>query len=203
MVTLSVLIAHWEMSQWLFNVILLWFPSNAKFNQWRLHLLRELCLCSTPFSQCKFPQSSNSDQAQNDTCASCPAHVRMLKFTSKINRTLWGVSVLGPWLNTFLILPFKIDLNTLYLFLLCFLLFFLPSFLLSFLLHSESPSLFLPFLLPLFLSFAQHFSDLKCWKQRSWSNRLSMFAQLIKLTHNINTRNNCNTNISINIPTPG
>lgn len=93
MVTLSVLIAHWEMSQWLFNVILLWFPSNAKFNQWRLHLLRELCLCSTPFSQCKFPQSSNSDQAQNDTCASCPAHVRMLKFTSKINRTLWGVSV--------------------------------------------------------------------------------------------------------------
>lgn len=27
------------------------------------------------------------------TRASCPAHVRMLKFTSKINRTLWGVSV--------------------------------------------------------------------------------------------------------------
>jgi len=117
---------------------------------------------------------------------------------------LYGVyQLLGPWLNTFLILPFKIDLNTLYLFLLCFLLFFLPSFLLSFLLHSESPSLFLPFLLPLFLSFAQHFSDLKCRKQRSWSNRLSMFAQLIKLTHNVNTRNNCNTNISINIPTPG
>lgn len=61
----------------------------------------ELCLCSAPFSQGKFPQSSNSEQAQSDTCARCPAHVEMLKFTSKINRTVWGISVVRTFAEHF------------------------------------------------------------------------------------------------------